>query len=115
MEGGVHISTLFVLKMVFLVLPEEFLLFGGEFPYQDDGCSTGVGWPDKGGQTDKRKLNFCQDESMVAVMAPSMGTLDQLRVLGEETMGVLDGSVVQFPWLLGEGREQESVNYGVNR
>ena len=53
---------------------------------------------------DDERLFCCrQDEPEVAVLAPSVGTLDKRRVCGEETMRVSDGLVVRFPQLLGGG------------
>ena len=90
-EGGVHSLTLFVLVTVFLDLPEDFIIVEGGCPCQYGGRSNRVGRADDGDWSDKRILRRCQDELKVAILAPSAGTLDQRRVIDEETVGTLDG------------------------
>ena len=51
----------------------------------------------------------------MAILAPAIGTLDLRCVRGEETMQGLDGAVVWFNWLLGEGWGREAVGNGVGR
>ena len=75
---------------------------------------TGDSRADKWELDDERILHRCQDNPKVAVLAPSMGTLNQRRVYGEDKMRVLDGRVVWFTQLLGKCWGLESIYNGVN-
>ena len=83
------------------MLPGEFLLVEGGCLLRDGGRFTGVGWADKGGWAENCILCRHQDELKVAVLVLSVWTLNRRRVLGEETMSVLYGRIVQFPRMLG--------------
>ena len=87
-----------------LVIPYKFLLVEGGCPLRDSGRSTGVGRAEKGDWYDERLLRYRHDELEVAVLASSVGTLDLHHVFGEEMISILDGRVVWFTCLLGEGR-----------
>ena len=82
--------------MLFGMLAEERLLIEGGFPCRDVGCAAGVGRSEERVSGDEGVLGCCQDKTEVAVLATSAGTLDRRRVCGEETMGVLDGSIARF-------------------
>ena len=114
-EGGVNITTLVVLSPLLRVLSYAILLVKGGCPRKNGGSLTGVGWADKGDLADERILSHNQNDPKVAIMSPSTETLDQRHIRGEETMDVLDGHVVQFTWLLGDGWVQEAINNGVDQ
>ena len=102
-EGSVDVTTLVVLLTLLCVIVDERLLVEGGCPLRDGGRSTRVGWADKGDLTDERVLCRCQDDTKVAVLVLSLGTLDQRQVCGEETVCVLYGRLFRFPWMIGEG------------
>ena len=58
------------------MIPEEFLIVEGVFPFWGGGCLTGDGLEDEGGQSGKRVLHLCQDEAYGDVMSPYVGTLN---------------------------------------
>ena len=97
------------------MLSDDLILVEGGCPRQNGGSSTGIGRVDKGDLADERILSHNQDDPKVAIMAPSAETLGQCHICGEETMGVLDGCVVQFPWLFGDIWVQEAINNGVDQ
>ena len=49
------------------------------------------------------------------VIYPSSETLDQHRVLGEDMACVLNGGIVPFPGLLGEGGGWEAADSGIDQ
>ena len=51
----------------------------------------------------------------MAILISSEGNLNQCRVIGEETIGVLDVCLVYFPWMLGKGQGREAVDDGVDQ
>ena len=114
-EYGVNVLTLVVLKTLLHVLQDEFLLFEGGFPRRDGWRSNGVGWPDEGDWADERVFRLRQDDPKVDILAPSSGNLNQCRVIGEEMMSVLDGWIVRFTRLLGEGWGWEATTDGAAR
>ena len=65
---------------LFRMLLDEVLLVEGGCPLQNDGRLTGVGWSDEGDLSEKRILRHCQDEPNVNVLAPCVGTLNQIRI-----------------------------------
>ena len=97
------------------MLSYEILLVKGGFPSWDDGHSTGVNWEDKRDWFNNHVLCRHQDEPKVPVLAPSTGTLNRCHIFGKETMSVLDGRVVWFKRMIGEGWVQEAVVNGVDR
>ena len=107
--------TLVVFSPLFQVLLDELLFDKGGCPRQNDQHLNGVGWVDEGNLVDEGIFCRRQDDPNVAVLDPSMRTLDIYHVFGEETMGVSDGHVVWFHRLRGEGWGWEAVNYVTNQ
>ena len=91
MQCGIDLLILIVLTTLLLFFQGELLIILGVCPCQYGGRSNRVGRADDGDWSDKRILRRCQDELKVAILAPSAGTLDQRRVIDEETVGTLDG------------------------
>ena len=91
MQCGIDLLILIVLTTLLLFFQGELLIILGVCPCQYGGRSNRVGRADDGEWSDKRILRRCQDELKVAILAPSAGTLDQRRVIDEETVGTLDG------------------------
>ena len=75
-EGRVNVTTFVVLSTLFGVLAEERLLVKEGCPLRDAGCATWIGWSDEGISGDKSVICCREDEPGVAVLAPTMGTLD---------------------------------------
>ena len=101
--GRVDVTTFFIFSPLFLVLYDELLLIERGCLCRNGGCLNGVSRAEKGDLDDNRVWHFRQDEPQAAFLSPSAGTLDRRRVCSEETMVVLNGHVVRFPQLLGEG------------
>ena len=114
-EYGFDVATLVILTTFLRVLSDELLLVEGGCPRRDGGRSTGVGQADEGGLNEERALRRRQDDPKVAVLTPSVGTLNRRRICSEETMRISDGHVVRFLWMLGEGWGREAVYDGVDR
>ena len=70
---------------------------------------------DEGDLAKEVLLSCHQDEPEVAVLSLAVGTINRHSVHGEKTMGVLNGHVVRFPWMLGEGGGWEAVSNGIDR
>ena len=113
-EGEVNVTKILVLRTLIRVISDDIFLVKGRCPHQNSGRSTGVGWADKRELADERVLCYHQDDPKVAFLAPSAGTLDRCHVRSEETMRVLDGHLVQFTQILGEGWGREAVNDGID-
>ena len=101
LECGVDVSTLFILKTLIRVLPDEFLIIEMGFPHWYGGHSSRVDPADKRDWADERVLHHHQDKPKVVVLENYAGNLDRHRIPGEETMSVSDGSIVWFTRLLG--------------
>ena len=56
-----------------------------------------VGWTEKRDWADERVFSCRWGKSKVVLLDPSAGTLDQRHIIFQETMGVLDGCIVDFP------------------
>ena len=114
-ECSVNVKIFIVLSTLFEVLAEDRLLIKGGCTRQDVGSATRVGRADEGDLDDKGVMSLLQDKTEVVVLSPSVGTLDQHHVCGEETKGFLNGRVFRFPWMLGEGWGWKAVGDGVSQ
>ena len=101
--------------MLFCVLLDEPIIVKGGYTIQKGGRSNRSGRADKEELSDERVLRCNKDNTEVDILAPSAETLNWHRVLGEENMDALDGHIVRFTRLLGEGWVQEAVDDGVDR
>ena len=76
---------------------------------------TRVGWLDERDLAEEVVLRCHQDEPEVSVLSLAVGTLNRHRFHGDKTIGVLNGHVVRFLRMLGEGGGWEAASNGINR
>ena len=95
-----HFGTCRIANICACVLRGVFLV-NGYCPFWYGGRLTRVVWEDETDWADEHVLRHRQDEAKAAVLLPSTGNIDWRHILGNETMGVLDGCTLQIPRMLG--------------